>query len=618
MNNFLIVLFCVLIYGISFISISQDGPKDLINVEEENLPKEENKENLIKETETIKQEDNFPFSQTIEEQDNNIEQQVIIDDIPKEFNNWYGVLSSKDGGLGWLMWGDTEYKLSIDLLRSLPTNVNSYSILNLYSNLLLSRAQSPILLEQEKNDGINIQKFQHEYFDEKIRLMVELGLTKKIRLLEESIPLEIRDFLFKKRLQAIRFESNDIYYICQNIQSRLDDKIDEIFNRKILISCNIAKNKNSEALLALELLENDLEEEDDFLKISRQLIEGKNKIDIIFKNLQKPLGRILSLSDKVNAKKEFIKKEFLLDNLIYKMQLYDAKDQLESLERLVQRGTYEPKLLKQSYINFLNNYDDDYLSNLDTIGKNSIEIRAYLFMKSMIATDEIDKAKSLSLLWKKARETGIEKAISYITSDMISVISLENNLNWFLLPAAKNLLLSNQKEQVKKILFNGQLNLNDRASLDANFCKALLLLYVKDQDLYISNSQNLPDVNFLLEILLNDINTSKEDLEKLALVLKALNFKINDQIWKNFIFEDKTKKKNNDLTSNFQSLFIHLEYAVSKKNKAEVALISAILLSNYFEKNDYSSLFHALNALEKSGLGEFAEEIVIEISTKFF
>ena len=35
------------------------------------------------------------------EEDKNL---IVIDDIPKEFNEWYGILSSEEGGLGWLMW----------------------------------------------------------------------------------------------------------------------------------------------------------------------------------------------------------------------------------------------------------------------------------------------------------------------------------------------------------------------------------------------------------------------------------------------------------------------------------------------------------------------------------
>ena len=36
-----------------------------------------------------------------------------------DFNEWYGVLSSDEGGLGWSMWGSTPYDYSLNLLRKL-------------------------------------------------------------------------------------------------------------------------------------------------------------------------------------------------------------------------------------------------------------------------------------------------------------------------------------------------------------------------------------------------------------------------------------------------------------------------------------------------------------------
>ena len=111
-------------------------------------------------------------------------------------------------------------------------------------------------------------------------------------------------------------------------------------------------------------------------------------------------------------------------------------------------------------------------------------------------------------MWRKANEAGIENAISLITSDLTSTISPENKLSWFVLPASKNLLIADEIEEAKKWLFFGNVDPKERASLDANFCKVLLLLYLKDRDINI-NFNNIPDINFLLEILFNDINTDK-------------------------------------------------------------------------------------------------------------
>ena len=193
-------------------------------------------------------------------------------------------------------------------------------------------------MTREKNLGESLslenEDLKYEYFDEKIRLMVKVGLSDRIKLLENSIPLEIRDVLFRNRMQDIRFKHLDIYYICENIQNKLKNTEKKVFTRKILIACNIAKKKNNEAFLALDLLENDINEQDAFLNTARLFIENDKVNNINLKNIDSLLGLILSLSKKDYSQKQFNNNKLNLDLLIYKMQLYKSVDQLEALERL--------------------------------------------------------------------------------------------------------------------------------------------------------------------------------------------------------------------------------------------------------------------------------------------
>ena len=77
---------------------------------------------------------------------------IVIDDIPKEFNEWYGIISSEEGGLGWLMWGSTNSSLANNLLERTNFSTQSPTLFKLTSKLLMSRAQKP----KEKNlEGIN-------------------------------------------------------------------------------------------------------------------------------------------------------------------------------------------------------------------------------------------------------------------------------------------------------------------------------------------------------------------------------------------------------------------------------------------------------------------------------
>ena len=434
---------------------AQDGPKEIIQVEEEKvLGKDDSFKNrdLSNPAEpTVLDDENT----NIEE--NNIEK-LVIDDIPEEFNSWYGILSSKDGGLGWLMWGNTEYKFSLELLRQLPTKINYSSALELYSNLLLSRAQSPKIMTRGKNLGdsysLENEDLKYEYFDEKIRLMVEVGLSDRIQLLENSIPLEMRDILFKNRVQDIRFKHLDIYYICENIQNKLKNTENKVFTRKTLIACNIAKKKNDEAFLALDLLENDIEEQDYFLNTARFFIENDNLNinDVDFKNIDPLLRLILSLSKKDYSQKQFNNNKLNLDLLVYKMQLYKNVDQLEALERLTNVGIYDFQTLNRRYIEYSNKTIEQAFDNKDLETKNSFQIRNYFFKKALQSSDNVEKAKNLNLLWKKADNADIRKAISNITSDMTSSIEPENKLNWFAISASKNLMLSDHEDEAEEEL----------------------------------------------------------------------------------------------------------------------------------------------------------------------
>ena len=74
----------------------------------------------------------------------------------------------------------------------------------------------------------------------------------------------------------------------------------------------------------------------------------------------------------------------------------------------------------------------------------------------------------------------------------------------------------------------------DRAALDLNFCKMLLLLHIADVDLKKSNFE-VPDTEFLLNILDNSLDVKKESIYNLMVTLKALNYEVPSNLWDNFI-----------------------------------------------------------------------------------
>ena len=106
--------------------IGEDAPKNIIVIQEDlnSINKEESNISVIQN----KQKSNEVNSNQIENQDNFI----VIDDIEKEFNEWYGLLPSESGGFGWLMWGDTTKDYALSLLRKTNFNTKHINLNNSY------------------------------------------------------------------------------------------------------------------------------------------------------------------------------------------------------------------------------------------------------------------------------------------------------------------------------------------------------------------------------------------------------------------------------------------------------------------------------------------------------
>ena len=179
-------------------SFSQEAPQDLTVIEQDLSTFQESPEK----NQQVNQESNsnfyFPAQKKIKQSEGDKYNEITIDDIPQEFNDWYGLLASEEGGLGWLMWGSTDYKYALNLVKNSDFLINSPNLLSLYENILLSRAKSP-------NKNITVNKLEGDYltkkavndqslsfFYEKVRIFTRLGLNRNIKSLSDSIPLELK------------------------------------------------------------------------------------------------------------------------------------------------------------------------------------------------------------------------------------------------------------------------------------------------------------------------------------------------------------------------------------------------------------------------------------------
>ena len=590
---------------------SEEAPKKIIlleeNLELENNGVEQAEEKVEGESETNLEE---VISTTESEEYNNL---IVIDDIPKEFNDWYGILASEEGGLGWLMWGSTNSFLAKNLLERTNFSTQSPTLFKLTSKILLSRAQKPKEKKLEKIKGALNGDSELEYLKAKIKILSNIGDTANINKLIDNVPLELKDDSFYNLIFDLRIYDKDIPYICNELQKKKFDVKEDIEKRKTLIACSIAKRKYSQAQLALDLLENDSVESLPYIKRVRKFLEDPSVKNLLLeeKNMN---FRIISLSDYSIAKKIFSKDPLTLDKIIYDMKLYSIKEQIESLEKLVNFGFYNPTILKNEYVDYHKTIKDtvDLNSFNNTKSQNSLDVRASLFYLINNTISDVDRAKLLNLLWLKAKEINIEKALYGISLDSINSITPQRELSWFTYPVTRALISNKKLEEAKNWLFFINNDFKDRAVLDLNFCKMLLLLYVVDPDLKKSNLE-LPDISFLLDVLNNSLEVKKESIYNLMITLKALNYDISPLLWENFYNEFESF--GSTLNINKTNLFLILEQSLKKRNLAETVFIVIDLFnSSKKEELNFYYLYKSIYSLNNIGLREYARELGMEIN----
>ncbi len=593
---------------------SEESPKKIIlleeNLELENVDVIQSEEKAESENEANSE---AVISATESEENKNL---IVIDDIPREFNNWYGILSSEEGGLGWLMWGSTNSFLAKNILERTNFSTQSSTLFKLTSKILMSRAQKPIKKNLEGTYETLNNESELQYLKAKIKILSEIGDTENINKLIDNIPLEIKDDNFYNLIFDLRIYDKDIPYICNELQKKKFDVKEDIEKRKTLIACNIAKKKYSQAQLALDLLENDSAESLPYIETVRKFLEDPSVKTLILEenNIIDRNYKIISLSDYSIAKKIFSKDSLTLNKIIYDMKLYSIKDQIESLEKLVTMGLYNPVILKNSYAEYYRTLKDtvdlDYLNNVESV--NSLDIRVSLFYLIQNTISDIDRAKLLNLLWLKAKEINIEKALYGISLDTINSITPQRELSWFTYPVTRALISNKKFEEAKNWLFFINNDFKDRAVLDLNFCKMLLLLYIVDTDLRKSNFE-VPEISYLLDVLNNNLEVKKESIYNLMITFKALNFDISPTLWENFYNEFESFGTSFNI--NKTNLFLILENSLKKRNLAETVFIVIDLLnsSNKEELNFYY-LYKSIYSLNYIGLREYARDLGLEIN----
>ena len=257
--------------------------KALINYPNNNIAIEAQVAESLIDTNKLEQDANTDQSYEIE---NNIQ----INDLPEKSDySWLGLLSREEGGLGWLMWEGTNLSVAKTLLNFMPTKARSPYMNSLMRRVLLSRAKRPVFkktdeLEAIDLDGNPVDTANIEIDDFlliRLKLLSSLGEYKLLNELIELIPKDIKDDSFYEKITLILLETGDVVNGCLGVRKRLSEDSQSLNYRKLLVACQIAEGELDAALLSLQLIEQDTNQEDPFFNMILPFTEEEGSIDSI-------------------------------------------------------------------------------------------------------------------------------------------------------------------------------------------------------------------------------------------------------------------------------------------------------------------------------------------------
>ena len=140
----------------------------------------------------------------------------------------------------------------------------------------------------------------------------------------------------------------------------------------------------------------------------------------------------------------------------------------------------------------------------------------------------------------------------------------------------------------------------------------LILLHLVDADLN-DLEYEMPDINFLLNRLNDNLETDQKLLFSLMTALKSLNYYVEPNLWEKFYVQDYINFSG-DIHKFNGNINLMLNEAIKNRNLAEVVIITLNNLNSLNKSNlNYYLLYKSVGALYELGLRKYARSYVLEL-----
>ena len=528
-------------------------------------------------------------------EDNNDFKSIELKEIDA---NTIGTMTKDEGGLSYDMWSGSKRDIIQDYLQNVPINKESGLAVELFKKILLSNADVP----ESKNDST-------DYLLIRVNKLIELGDFENAKSLIDLIPnIDNEEILIKKN--EINLSLNNFDLVCLDVEKNRIKYKKNLFWRKVEIFCQILNGETNKANLALTLLKEETNFNDEnFLKIIDSLVykEEINDENLDELNL---LNLAMTRVANVNIKENYVLKEDpLFLTMIYRMPNVPIKLRIEAIEKSKKLLNLPTDTIEEIY----NSYDvkeKDKKISLDDNILLGFDTQAILFQMAIAEDDKEKKAKIIKKSLELALINGNYKLISELNLNSLLEIKPSKNLSWFANHAAKSLLILNKIEEA----MDWYEILEKEKDKDAELFNYFVELWTIVEFYNLKNEEKKYENVSQNEILksINKFQLQNKDFRFSLLgfyILETFGVKINPDFW--LIKLDNQEIETKQMPDS--SLISLLKYSANNKKIGETILLILMSLNgkNFNQLHPFF-LQIVITSLNQIGLEEKAFDLAIE------
>ncbi len=528
-------------------------------------------------------------------EDNNDFKSIELKEIDA---NTIGTMTKDEGGLSYDMWSGSKRDIIQDYLQNVPINKESDLAVELFKKILLSNADVP----ESKNDST-------DYLLIRVNKLIELGDFENAKSLIDLIPnIDNEEILIKKN--EINLSLNNFDLVCLDVEKNRIKYKKNLFWRKVEIFCQILNGETNKANLALTLLKEETNFNDEnFLKIIDSLVykEEINDENLDELNL---LNLAMTRVANINIKENYVLKEDpLFLTMIYRMPNVPIKLRIEAIEKSKKLLNLPTDTIEEIY----NSYDvkeKDKKISLDDNILLGFDTQAILFQMAIAEDDKEKKAKIIKKSLELALINGNYKLISELNLNSLLEIKPSKNLSWFANHAAKSLFILNKIEEA----MDWYEILEKEKDKDAELFNYFVELWTIVEFYNLKNEEKKYENVSQNEILksINKFQLQNKDFRFSLLgfyILETFGVKINPDFW--LIKLDNQEIETKQMPDS--SLISLLKYSANNKKIGETILLILMSLNgkNFNQLHPFF-LQIVITSLNQIGLEEKAFDLAIE------